>query len=168
MKIIAIALLLGSSVTAQAAENLKFHGTLVEDVCELVINNGNLAEVTFPALSAAELAKAPSAAQPFTMTLKNCYSTLSSKVRVTFTGTEATDASGLLALDNSSAASGVAIALETTTGTAVAINNTTGTTFTLQTGSNSLTMNARVKAIGGQQIVPGQFSASATATFEYL
>lgn len=153
--------------TAAATNNLHFSGNLVAGACTLVVQGNHLADVVFPKLSAGDLALAPSAFQPFSFQLTDCSTALSNGVRVTFSGVEAAGLAGFLALDGSSTASGVGIGIATLPGTAVAINSGNAT-FTLTSGNNTLNLQARVQAIPGAEIVPGHFSASATATFEYL
>lgn len=165
---LACAGVLALSGTQAAGDNLRFRGNLVASACTVVVNGSMLADVTFPALSASDLLRAPSAPQPFSLQLDDCESALSNGVRVTFTGSEAAGLKGYLALDAASAAGGVAIGIRTLAGSAVEINNATGATFTLASGSNRLTLNAVVQAVPSASIASGAFSASATANFEYL
>ncbi|HFK5395527.1 TPA: fimbrial protein, partial [Escherichia coli] len=90
------------------------------------------------------------------------------EVRVTLTGTEDSEQPGFLALDAASTAQGVGIGMEKTDGTAVLINNTSGATFVLSSGNNDLHFNAWLQAKSGRDVTMGDFTASLTATFEYI
>lgn len=72
------------------------------------------------------------------------------------------------AIDSYSGASGIGIGIETLSGVPVGINNESGAVFTLVTGKNTLSLNAQVQRLPGEDLIPGRFSASALATFEYL
>ncbi|TGC65309.1 fimbrial protein, partial [Salmonella enterica subsp. enterica serovar Wilhelmsburg] len=48
------------------------------------------------------------------------------------------------------------------------IHTDSGAVFTLVTGKNTLSLNAWVQRLPGEDLIPGRFSASALATFEYL
>lgn len=87
---------------------------------------------------------------------------------MTLTGTEDSEQPGFLALDASSGAQGVGIGMEKTDGTAVPINNTSGATFLLSNGNNNLNFNAWLQAKSGREVTMGDFTASLTATFEYI
>lgn len=72
------------------------------------------------------------------------------------------------ALDTTSTAQGVGIGMETTDGVRVAINNPTGVKFTLSDGSNDINFRAWLQAKSGREVTMGEFTASLTATFEYI
>ncbi|HAY5054028.1 TPA: fimbrial protein, partial [Escherichia coli] len=101
---------------------------------------------------------------------ENCKGSSQSQnsVKVTFTGTEDTGQPGFLALDSDSQAQGVGIGIETVDGVPVKINNNSGATFVLSDGSNTLLFNTWVQAKSGRDVTLGNFTATATATFEYL
>lgn len=84
------------------------------------------------------------------------------------TGTEDSEQPGFLALDASSEAQGVGIGMEKTDGTPVLINNTSGATFVLSNGNNNLNFNAWLQAKKRPGSDDGDFTASLTATFEYI
>lgn len=163
------ALLACANAPAASTNNLHFVGNLVAAACTITTSGSNLAEVVFPSLSAGDLLLAgQSARQPVIFTLEACDTSLSNGIRVTFTGNAVSGMSDILALDGRSTASGVGIGLETLKGEAVAVNGSTGATFVLTTGNNILQLNAWVQVISGQTIMPGSFTATATAKFEYL
>lgn len=59
------------------------------------------------------------------------------------------------------------IGIETVDGVPVKINNNSGATFVLSDGSNTLLLTP-VQAKSGRDVTLGNFTATATATFEYL
>ncbi|WP_153061037.1 fimbrial protein, partial [Escherichia coli] len=88
--------------------------------------------------------------------------------KVTLTGVEDSEQPGFLALDTSSTAQGVGIGMEKTDGMQVAINNTNGATFALTNGNNDINFRAWLQAKSGRDVTIGEFTASLTATFEYI
>ena len=162
-------LMLLYSVTAPAVDNLHFTGILLGKSCTPVINGSLLAEVHFPTIAASDLMNlGQSERVPLVFQLKDCKSSTLFSVRVTLTGTEDSELPGFLAFDASSSASGAGIGIETAAGAAVPVNSTTGVTFPLNQGNNSLNFNAWLQAKGGRDVTSGDFSATATATFEYF
>ncbi|HDI5841852.1 TPA: fimbrial protein, partial [Escherichia coli] len=83
-------------------------------------------------------------------------------------GTEDSGQPGFLAVDDTSTAQGVGIGMETLDGTRVDINNTTGATFALINGNNDINFRAWIQAKSGRDVTIGEFTASLTATFEYI
>ncbi|HEI2749067.1 TPA: fimbrial protein, partial [Escherichia coli] len=53
-------------------------------------------------------------------------------------------------------------------GTRVNINNPTGATFALINGNNDINFRAWIQAKSGREVTIGEFTASLTATFEYI
>ncbi|EHG4007949.1 TPA: fimbrial protein [Escherichia coli] len=153
----------------QAADNLHFYGNLLSKSCTLVVQGEVLAEVHFPTVSRRDLmVTGQSARVPVVFQLKDCKGPAQYEVRVTLTGTEDSEQPGFLALDAASTAQGVGIGMEKTDGTAVLINNTSGATFVLSSGNNDLHFNAWLQAKSGRDVTMGDFTASLTATFEYI
>ena len=163
-------LILAMSSTLFAADNnLHFSGNLLSKSCALVVDGQYLAEVRFPTVSRQDLNVAGQSARvPVVFKLKDCKGPAQYEVRVTLTGTEDSEQPGFLALDASSAAQGVGIGMEKTDGTPVPINNTSGATFVLSNGNNKLNFNAWLQAKSGREVTMGDFTASLTATFEYI
>lgn len=152
-----------------AADNLHFSGSLVASPCTLTMQGADIAEVDFSSLDASDfIPGGQSARKPVVFELTDCDSELSNGVQVIFTGTEATGMRGILAIDSYSGASGIGIGIETLSGVPVDITNESGAVFTLVTGKNTLSLNAWVQRLPGEDLIPGRFSASALATFEYL
>lgn len=100
--------------------------------------------------------------------MKDCKGPADYQVKVTLTGTEDSEQPGFLALDPTSGAQGVGIGMEKSDGTLVPLNDTTGATFNLSDGADSLNFNAWLQAKSGRDVTSGEFSASLTATFEYI
>ncbi|EFO1810333.1 hypothetical protein DUZ24_09115 [Escherichia coli] len=48
------------------------------------------------------------------------------------------------------------------------LNNTTGATFALTNGNNDINFRAWIQAKSGRDVTIGDFTASLTATFEYI
>ncbi|MEO3990391.1 fimbrial protein [Pseudocitrobacter cyperus] len=165
------ALLLWSAalLPAEAVDNVHFTGTLTSGSCDLVLQGDLLDEVVFPTMSTSGLmARGQSAKVPVTFELENCDVSRKGRVSIKLTGAEDGDLPGYLAIDGGSVASGIGIGIETLDGAAVAINGNSGTTFTLEAGHNTLHLNAWIQAKTGVTPVAGDFTATATATFEYL
>ncbi|ENR5685075.1 TPA: fimbrial protein [Escherichia coli] len=165
-----VALMFAISGPSYAVDNnLHFTGHLLSKSCTLVVNGGLLAEVHFPVVSNRDLMVAGQSSRvPVVFQLKDCKGPSNYEVKVTLTGTEDSEQAGYLALDTSSAAQGVGIGMEKTDGTWGAINNTAGTTFTLNNGDNNINFNAWLQAKSGREVTLGEFTATMTATFEYL
>ncbi|ENY3038030.1 TPA: fimbrial protein [Serratia marcescens] len=108
--------------------------------------------------------------QQFEIRLAECDLTLGNTVKVTFMGTENRALPGLLAIDGSSEATGIAVGLETTEAQPLPINKESGE-YVLQEGSNNIVLKAYVqgesKAIEAKTIGRGPFNAVATFNLEY-
>lgn len=166
---VAFALWGALALPVSGADNLHFSGSLVASPCTLVVHGNHLAEVDFSSLDGADfIPSGQSARKPLVFELTDCDSALSNGVQVTFTGTEAAGMRGILAVDSGSGAAGIGIGMETLSGAPVGINDESGAVFTLLTGNNTLSLNAWVQRLVGEDLIPGAFSATAIATFEYL
>ena len=153
----------------QADSQVDFAGTLVKDPCTLSIGEaGENKVVDFGTIVDKYLyANGQSQAQTFTILLQDCDTSLGNTVSFIFKGNEDTDQPGLLALDDSSVAKGVAIGIANTAGTPLPLNENSEES-SLNDGDNQITFQAYVKAspaaIANNAITQGDFSA--TATFE--
>ncbi|MFC0227457.1 fimbrial protein [Serratia aquatilis] len=164
-----LAVLLVSSA-AQAADNLAFKGALVNAPCTL--RSGDEAQsLDFGSVIDKYLysdTRTPS--RPFTLHLDDCDTSVMTGVKLTFTGTESAELPGLLALDAASAASGVAIGMETAGGQALPLN-VQGSSTPLTPGNMVIALKAYVRAEPAAQasrsIVRGPFTATATFALEY-
>lgn len=108
--------------------------------------------------------------QPFEIYLAGCDLTLGKTVKIAFLGTESAAIAGLLAIDTSSEAKGVAIGLETQEAKPLPFNETSDN-FPFQEGNSRIALKAYVQgepnSIANKTIVPGWFSAAATFSLEY-
>ena len=161
-------LILAMSSTLFAADNnLHFSGNLLSKSCALVVDGQYLAEVRFPTVSDVNAIRAVRD-EVRVGKLKDCKGPAGYNVKVTLTGVEDSEQPGFLALDTSSTAQGVGIGMEKTDGMQVAINNTNGATFALTNGNNDINFRAWLQAKSGRDVTIGEFTASLTATFEYI
>ncbi|ECV4898108.1 fimbrial protein SteF, partial [Salmonella enterica subsp. enterica serovar Kentucky] len=101
------------------------------------------------------------------LSLQDCKTALANGVLVAFQGVEDSTLPGLLALEPSSEASGFAIGVETVAQQPVSINATEGTAFVLKEGITTINLQARLQKYAGEEVMPGEFSGSATVSFEY-
>lgn len=155
----------GVLTPVSAADNLKMDGTLVADPCELDPATSTL-EVDFKEVFEKELyLNTRTPAIPFTIRLINCDLSLGNQVQFTFSGSESTALPGYLTTTGS--AKGIAIGIEEVNGMLMPVNKT-GPEMKLDSDSFSLTLQGFVQgepdAIQNENIIPGDFAA--TATFE--
>ncbi|EBS7636498.1 fimbrial protein SteF [Salmonella enterica] len=151
-----------------AAVGVEYSGELIAGACTLVINGNTMATVDFHTVSSGEFnATGQSSRVPFTLSLKECSSALATGVLVTFQGVEDSTLPGLLALEATSTASGFAIGVETTDQKPLAINATQGATFTLTEGLTTIRLQAWLQKHPTEDIAPGEFTGTATVSFEY-
>jgi len=108
--------------------------------------------------------------QKFEIRLVECDINLGKSVKITFTGKENITLPGLLAIDASSEASGIAIGLETLDAKPLALNKASDV-FSLKKGDTPIELKAYIKgepeAIVNRTIGYGNFSAVATFNLEY-
>lgn len=155
---------------AAAGDNVRLHGALVAEPCvippgeeEIALNFGSIIDKYL-------YQNSRTIGQPFTIHLTDCDQSLGQTVKVSFTGTENAVLPGLLAIDGSSGASGIAIGLETERAVPLPLNKASGT-YPLQSGDNLIGLKAFVQgepaAIANRTIDLGAFSAVATFNLEY-
>ena len=155
----------------RADSQVDFDGTLIEDPCTLAVGTqGSEQTVDFGTVINKYLyANTRSPAQTFTIMLQDCDTSLGKTVSFIFHGTEDIAQPGLLALDPTSGAQGVAIGLASADGTPLPLNEDSGKS-TLNDGDTQISFQAYVQAsptaILNNAIVVGEFSA--TATFEMI
>lgn len=159
------------SLSVQAVDNMRFHGTLVAQPC--VIKPGEeVVQLDFGTVIDKYLYQNQrTGSQPFVLHLSGCDLSLGSTVGVTFTGIENSTLPGLLALDAASQASGIAIGIETQSSEALPINQAGEMYYPLSAGDNYLRMQAYVKAeplaVANKTIAKGPFSAVVTFSLNY-
>lgn len=154
---------------AYALENLAFKGALVNAPCTLRAGDEEL-ELDFGTLIDKYLyrnTRTPS--RPFSLHLDDCDTAVMTGVKLTFTGTENTALTGLLALDAGSLAQGVAIGMESGAGQPWPLN--VPRVIALTPGNMVIPLQAFVQvepaAQSSQGIVRGPFTATATFALEY-
>lgn len=151
-----------------ATPNVHYSGKLVAGACNLVVDNNTMATVDFHTIGSDNFdASGQTTPVPFTLSLKDCKTALANGVLVTFQGVEDSTLPGLLALEPSSAASGFAIGVETVAQQRLDINAAQGTAFMLTEGVTTINFQARLQKYAGEDVTPGDFSGSATVSFEY-
>ena len=106
----------------------------------------------------------------FEIRLGDCDLSIGKMVSITFLGTESVELTGLLAVDSSSEAKGIAIGIETTEAKPLAFNKESDK-FSLQAGNSRIALKAYVQgeptSIRNKSITLGPFSAVATFRLEY-
>ena len=156
---------------AFAAENPIMRGTLVDTPC-FIRPGDELIKLDFEEVIDKFLyryTRTPS--RSLKIHLEDCDISVFKEVEVTFQGTENASLPGLLRLDPGSAASGVAIGIESIDGSALRINKA-APAKKLQAGDMVLAFQAYVQgepnAILNKRIGHGQFTATATFVLNYL
>lgn len=156
---------------ADATDNLEFTGVLVEAACNLHTGDDDI-ELDFNTVINNYLySYGETPARSFTLRLDDCDNSVLTGVRLTFSGTESTELPGLLALDPTSTARGVAVAVQTAGGQALPINNTSGVLIALPDGDLVVPLQARLTAEptakSNQSIELGDFKATAYFALDY-
>ncbi|MBC3379045.1 fimbrial protein [Serratia fonticola] len=155
---------------AQAVDNLAFKGTLVNAPCTLRAGDDNIALDFETVIDKYLYSDTRTPSRTFSLHLDDCDTSVMTGVKLTFTGTESMGLPGLLALDATSVARGVAIGMETAGGQALPLN-VQGSTTPLTPGNMVIALRAYVQAEPAAQsslgIVRGPFTATATFALEY-
>lgn len=129
-----------------AADNMRLHGALVSLPCVIAPENESV-PLDFSVVADKYLylnSRIPG--QKIQLQLTDCDINVGNTVKVAFSGVENTQLPGFLALSKDSAASGIAIGLETVSGVAIPLNNNQGIVQKLSNGNNVITMQAFVQA----------------------
>lgn len=160
-----VAASLGLSVSAFAADgDVRFTGELTSEVCQVVNNMSNPAEVPLGNVGYTAFTGIGSTAraQSFVLTLKNCPPTVSNAL-VQFEGTPATADNRSLALTaGPDVATGVAVQISDASNNVLPLR-VASQAYPLTEGSNDLAFVARYVAIS-DTVTSG--SANAVATFD--
>lgn len=158
------------SAPVQAVENLVFRGTLVNAPCTLRSGSEDF-ELPFGTVIDKSLyreTRTPS--RPFHLYLDDCDTAVLTGVKLTFSGTENPALPGLLALDASSVARGVAVGIETSGGQLLPLN-VQGALTLLTPGDMDIALQAFVQgeptALSNRTLQQGPFTATATFALEY-
>lgn len=163
-------LALTSCAPVFAQSDVNFSGTLVEDPCTLAPQDSNITVDFGTVILKSLYTNKRTLPKLFVVHLIECDTSLGNTVHITFTGPEDGDQPGLLALDGSSAAKGVALGMATLRGEPLPINQLSSA-FTLQDGNSAIPLAAYIQAsdtaIANKTIVAGDFSAIATFDLSY-
>ncbi len=167
-------MMVGGAGTVQAASppsvSLSYRGSLVAEPCTLLPEDESIAVEFGTVIDKYLYLNTRTHSKPFQLHLIDCDISLGKTVKITFSGTESIALPGLLALDGSSEAKGVAIGLETQDGQALALNQQSRG-YDIIDGNNVITLQAYVKgepeAIRNKAIERGMFTAVATFALEY-
>lgn len=166
-----VAVLLMSLICqVQAVPNMRMHGALVAEPCVIPPGEESISLDFNSVVDKYLYLNSRTIGQVFEISLTDCDLGLGSTVEVTFSGAESAELTGLLAIDPSSTASGIALGLETVDGRPLPLNQSSAK-LQLQTGRNVIALKAYVQgeptAITDNNIVPGTFSAIATFSLQY-
>jgi type 1 fimbria pilin len=152
------------------ATDMQFTGALVAEPCFIAPGKENI-YLSFGTLADKYLYhnfRSPN--KSFSIELNGCTPNVGQSVAVTFTGIENSELTGLLAIDPGSAASGIAIGMETANGLLLKINSLSNK-MRLVNGNNDISLRAYVQAensaITNQKIGLGTFNATASFTLTY-
>ncbi|MBE3210333.1 type 1 fimbrial protein [Enterobacter cloacae complex sp. P32C] len=150
--------------------NVHFYGALVAEPCVIVPGDEDIRLDFGTVIDKYLYLNTRTLGLPFEIRLAECDLTLGNMVKVTFIGTENTALPGLLAINDSSKASGIGIGLETQAGKPLPLNSESDK-YLLQKGNNTIALKGYVqgepKALANRAIGYGSFSAVATFTLEY-
>lgn len=156
--------------SALAADNMRFHGALVAEPCTIAPGTENI-ERKFGTIVVKYLyINQRTHGEIFTLPLTECDISLGNSVKVTFLGPESTALPGLLALDASSQAAGIAIGVETLGGKSIPINQSSNGNQLVQDNSPIrfiAYVQGEPEAIAQQSIRLGPFNAMVTFSLEY-
>nr|WP_236720575.1 fimbrial protein [Serratia marcescens] len=164
-------MLLAAPLAARAAENnVHLYGALVAEPC-VILPGDEEVQLDFGTVIDKYLyLNTRTLGQTFKIHLAECDLSLGKTVKVTFLGTENAALPGLIAIDGSGGASGIAIGLETSKSAPLPLNKQSGI-YPLQAGDTLIALKAYVQgepeAIAQRRIGRGPFSAVATFSLEY-
>jgi type 1 fimbria pilin len=163
--------LLNTALAATVPDvSVLYRGNLVAEPCTLLPEDENILLDFGTVIDKYLYLNARTHSKPFQLHLIDCDTSLGKTVKMTFSGMESVALPGLLALDGSSEAKGVAIGLETQDGQALALNQQSRGQE-ISDGNNTITLQAYVKgepdAIKNKTIERGMFTAVATFALEY-
>lgn len=163
-------LILALSPCTYATGNVVMRGALVTEPCVIAPGDETI-QLDFGSIVDKYLyLNQRTHGEEFQLRLSDCDLSMGNSVRVSFSGTESLELPGLLAIDASSQAKGIAIGLETLEGKAIPFNKSGGN-YNLEAGKNSISIKAYIrgepKALTQQDFKFGGFNAVATFGLEY-
>lgn len=164
-------LLLGVCAPAAASSvNIAYTGHLVTDPCTILPGDEEIQLDFGTVIDKYLYLNTRTLGQRFEIRLTECDLALGKTVKVTFTGPENRALPGLLAIDATSEATGIAIGLETLEAKPLWFNKKSGD-YPLQAGNSRIALKVYVqgepKALTDKTIGRGPFSAVATFSLEY-
>lgn len=169
--LMAIFLLGATQACGSEPANVKFGGTLVALPCIIADDPDNM-DINFGTIIDKNIySDGRSSTRPVVLELAECDLSMGQKtVSVSFNGIPNPHLPGLISLDASSAAAGIAIGLETPEGTLLPIGKDSSK-YVLLAGSNRIMFRAFVQgepdAIKNRALARGEFSAIATFSLNY-
>lgn len=168
LTLLLIPLLVGDK--ALAADNLSFRGQLVSEPCTLRPGDEALTLDMNDVSTQYLYANSRTTGSPFNIHLEGCDTSIADSVTTTFSGTPNPALPGLLALDGSSVAKGIALGIETTDNVQVPLN-VPSDELALSNGSNVIAFKAYVigepQALADKTVNAGLFRATSTFTLDY-
>jgi type 1 fimbria pilin len=155
---------------ATGDNNVHLHGALVAEPCVVSPGDEDIKLEFGTIIDKFLYQNKRTLGQPFEIHLDECDLTLGNTVSMTFIGSENSALPGLLSIDGSSEATGIAIGLETSSAKPLPLNKVSDKLL-LKEGSNIITLKAYVQgepqAIANKSIGRGSFNAVATFNLEY-
>lgn len=150
--------------------NVHFYGALVAEPCVIAPGNEEI-HLDFGTIIDKYLyLNTRTPGQPFDIRLTECDLSLGNVVKISFSGIENTALPGLLAINDSSEATGIAIGLETEDAKLLPLNKQSDN-YRLQKGNNVIELKGYVqgepKSLNDKTIRRGPFHAVATFNLEY-
>lgn len=163
-----ITLLSTCSINAFAAADFSFTGGLVQEPCILDPNSSDIVIDFGSVINKFLYRYQRTAGIPITLNLQGCDTSTTNKLSITFKATEDAQQAGMMALDPSSTAKGIAIGIEEK-GIFITINKSVERIF--HSGDNKMVfdlfLSANRESIKNNELHPGTINASATVELEY-
>ncbi|MCF5054327.1 fimbrial protein [Pseudomonas syringae] len=167
---LAMLLSVGLAPSAQAADNLRFMGNLVEQACTIRPGDEALTVELWDVTSTHLYINTRTVGKGFRLHLDDCNTTISESVSITFAGRENAALPGLFALDGGSGASGIGLGIETPSKKLVPVNIASDEQR-LTPGNNVIELKAFVQgepnAIRDKTIEEGAYRVTSIFTLDY-
>lgn len=161
--VIALLVMIQPAVVHADAE-MRFSGTLVEEPCSLAPEDTAI-EIDFGTIVNKQLySHQRTLGKPFTLHLMDCDLSLGDAFSIMFTGIEDIEQPGLIMLDPSSSAKGVAIGIESSQGDFLPVN-ILSPWKTLKEGKNEINLQSYISASNESLIDRSIISGSIFAIF---
>ncbi len=166
--VLVMPLLLNDKVSA--ADNVIFTGDLVAEACSLRPGDDAITLDMSDVSSQYLYANSRTVGKRFRIHLEGCDTRISDAVTTTFSGRESIELPGLLKLDASSVAAGIALGIETPANVPLLLNATSDEQ-SLSDGNNIIEFKAFIKgeprALADKTIRAGAFAATSTFILSY-